>query len=85
MREKRVWAGFSFLQSGIDSDAELFCVPVDDDGSEEIEACHAIVLTFGSAVTDFALASDAQGVFQGVVSLAFIQSDLGAALHVRIE
>ena len=40
---------------------------MDDDGGEEVEACHAEVLTFGGAVADFTLATDAEGVFQGVV------------------
>ena len=50
----------------------MFAVPVDDDGGEEVEACHAEVLTFGGAVADFTLATDAEGVFQGVVCFAFV-------------
>ena len=60
-------------------------VPVDDDGGEQVEACHAEVLPFCCAVADFALAADAEGVFQGVMRLAFVQPDLGAALHVGVE
>jgi hypothetical protein len=36
-------------------------VPVNDDGGEQVQACHAEVLTLGCAVADFALAPDAQG------------------------
>lgn len=39
----------------------------------------------GGAVADFTLASDPQGVFQGVMGFTFVQPDLGAALHVRIK
>ncbi len=60
-------------------------VPVDDDGGEQVEACHAEVLSFTGAVADFALAADAQGVFQGMVGFAFVQPDLGASLHVGVE
>ncbi len=65
--------------------AELFCVPVDDDGGEEVETRHAVMLTFRGAVADFALSPDTQGVFEGVVSLTFVQADIGAALHIGIE
>jgi hypothetical protein len=64
---------------------KVFAVPVYDDGSEEVEACHAEVLTLSGAVADFALATDAEGVFQGMVNFAFIQTDLSAALHVGVE
>ena len=37
----------------------MFGVPVDDDGGEQIEACHAEVLPFGGPVADFPLAADA--------------------------
>jgi hypothetical protein len=64
---------------------EMLGVPVDDDGGEQVEACHAEVLAFGCSVADFTLAADAEGVFQSVMGLAFVQPDLGAALHVGIE
>ncbi len=60
-------------------------VPVDDDGGEEVQSGHAIMLRFGSAVADFALPTDAQSVFQGVMRFAFVEADLGAALHIGIE
>lgn len=44
-----------------DSLPEMFGVPVDDDGGEQIEACHSEVLPFGGPVADFALAADAEG------------------------
>jgi len=64
---------------------EVLGVPVDDDGDEQVETDHAIVLTLGGTVADFALPPDAQGVFQGVMGLTLVQSDLGPALHVGIE
>ena len=60
-------------------------VPVDNNRSEQVQAGHAEVLTFGGSVADFPLATDAQGIFQGVVCLTLVQTDLCAALHVRIE
>ena len=64
---------------------EVLGVPVDDDGGEEVETGHAVVLPFGGAIPDFTLPPDAQGVLQGVMGLAFVQSDLSPALHVGIE
>ncbi|MGF6862463.1 hypothetical protein ABIE69_003051 [Rhodobacteraceae bacterium MBR-64] len=55
---------------------EVFGVPVDNDGGEQVETGHAIVLTLGRAIPDFALASDAQSVFQCVMRLALVQADL---------
>ena len=43
---------------------EVLGVPVDDDGGEKIETGHAVVLTLGSAIPDFTLSPDAQGVFR---------------------
>jgi hypothetical protein len=63
----------------------MLCVPVDDDGGEQIEACHAEVLPFGGPVANFTLAADAEGVLEGMMGLAFVEPDLGAALHVGIE
>ena len=64
---------------------EVLGVPVDDDGGEQVETGHAVVLSLCGAIADFALPPDAQGVFQGVVCLALVQADLGPALHVGIE
>lgn len=64
---------------------EVFGVPVDDDGGEQVETCHAVVLPLCGTVADFALPPDAQGVFQGVMGLTLVQADLGPALHVRVE
>ena len=63
----------------------MLCVPVDDDRSEEVQPCHAEVLAFGGAITDFTLAADAEGVLQGMMGLALVQADLGASLHVGFE
>ena len=63
VRQKIGWTVQSLAFSPVDGLAEVFGVPVDDDGGEQIEACHAEVLAFGGAVADFTLAADAQGVF----------------------
>lgn len=65
--------------------AEMLGVPIDNDRGEQVEACHPEVLAFGGSVADFALATDAEGVFQGMMGRAFVQADLGAALHVGIK
>lgn len=60
-------------------------VPIDDDCSQKIQACHPVVLTFGSSVADFTLPANAKCVLQGVMRLTFVQTDLGAALHVGVQ
>ena len=44
-------------------------VPVDDDGSEQVEASHAIVLSLCGAVADFSLSPDPEGVFRFKIML----------------
>lgn len=68
----------SFMLSLRDGVSEMLGVPIDDDGGEQVQTCHAEVLTFGGPVTDFALAANPEGVFQGVVSLPFVQPNLCA-------
>ena len=65
--------------------AEMFGVPIDDDGGEQVQPGHPEVLSFAGAVADFALTADAQGVFQSMMRLALVETDLGAALHVGVE
>ena len=57
----------------------MFGIPINDDGGEKVKACHAEVLALGGAIADFTLSTDTQGVFQGVMRFAFVQTDLGAA------
>jgi len=64
---------------------EMLGVPVDDDGRQQVQPCHAVVLTFDGPIADFALPPDAQGVLEGMMSFALVQTDLGTALHVCIE
>ena len=85
MRQKLWRAVEPFAFSGFDRVAEVFRIPVDDDRSQQVETGHSVVLSFGGAVADFTLASNAQGIFQRVMRLAFVQADLGAALHVNVE
>ena len=66
------WAVQTFAFSACDGLSEELGVPVDDDCGEQIEACHAEVLGFGGAVADFALVTNTQGVFQGMMSLTLI-------------
>lgn len=47
--------------------AEVDGVPIDDDCGEQVEAGDTIVLAFSGAVTDFALATDAQRVLERMV------------------
>lgn len=55
------------------------CVPVDDGGSEQVEAGNPVVLALGGSIADLALAADAQGILQRVVRLALVEADMGAA------
>ncbi len=42
-------------------------------------------MLFSGAITDFALATDAQRIFQGVMRLALVQANLGTTLHVGVQ
>ena len=64
---------------------EMGGIPVNDDGGEQVEPSHAVVLALAGAVTDFALASDPQRVREGVMSLALVQAGVGSALHIGVE
>lgn len=64
---------------------EVLGVPVDDDGGEQVETGHTVVLPLGGAVPDFTLSPDAQSVFQGVMGLTLVQANLGPPLHVGVE
>ena len=64
---------------------EVLGVPIDDDRGQQVETCHAVVLAFGGAIPDFALAANAKGVFQGVVRLPLIKTNIGTSLHIGIK
>lgn len=55
-------------------------IPVDDDGGEQVEAGHAVVLAFACAVADFALAAVPEGILGGVVRFAFLRVPPGNRL-----
>ena len=48
--------------------AEMGGIPVNDDGCEQVEPSHAVVLALARAVADFALAPDAERVFERVMT-----------------
>ncbi|GEM_PF-3470119 len=50
--------------------AEMGGIPVNDDGGEQVEPGHEVVLSFACAVAEFALAPDAERVLERVMSLA---------------
>lgn len=85
MREKIGWCFQTGLFPLRDRDAELFCIPVYYDGGEQVQPGDTEVLTFSGAVADFSLSADPQGILQGVMRLAFIETDLSTALHIGIE
>ena len=63
--------------------AEMGGIPVNDDGGEQVEPSHAVVLSLAGAVADFALSPDPECVLEGVMSLALVQAGVGSALSVR--
>ena len=69
-------SGASALGEGV---AQAHGVPVDDDGGEQVEAGHAVVLALGGAVPDLALAADAKRVFQRMMGLSLENQDQGRA------
>ena len=65
--------------------AEMGGIPVNDDGGEQVEPGHAVVLALAGAVADFALAPDPERVLERVMSLALVQAGVGSALHIGVE
>ena len=43
--------------SRCDGLAQVLCVPVDNDRGQQVEPSHAVMLTLGGVVTDFALSA----------------------------
>ena len=60
---------------------QLQRIPVDDDGGQQIEPSHAVVLTLAGAVTQFAALVEVDGTLQGVVGFSLVQAVLGAPTH----
>ena len=52
---------------------------------EQVQPGHSKVLALGCSITDFTLATNAQGAFQRMMRFALIQADLGSALHIGIQ
>ena len=65
--------------------AEMLGVPIDDNRGQQVQPGHAEVLPLAGSVADFALATDPEGILQGVMGLTLVQADLGTALHVGVE
>ena len=65
--------------------AETGCIPVNDDGGEQVKPGHAIVLALAGPIAAFTLATEAERVLQSVVSLALVQAGVGSALYIGIE
>ena len=64
---------------------EMGGIPIDDDGGEQVESGHAVVLALARAVADFTLAADPERVLEGVMGLALVQAGVGPALHIGVE
>ena len=65
--------------------AEMGGIPVNDDGGEQVEPGHAVVLALAGAVADFAMAPDPERVLERVMSLALVQAGVGSVLHIGVE
>lgn len=63
----------------------MFRVPIDDDGGEQVQTSHAVVLTLGGSMADSALTTNAQGIFQSVVHHPLIQNNIGTSLHTGMK
>ena len=85
MPEQVVWCIQAFALTLQDCFAELIRIPEDDDCREQIQAGQTEMLTFCGPIPDLALTANPQGVLQGMMCFALIQSDGGPALHVYIE
>ena len=62
MRQEVWWAVEPGPAAGGDGVAEMLGIPVDDDGGEQVETRHTVMLPLGSTVADFTLPPDTQGV-----------------------
>lgn len=65
--------------------AKMFGVPINGDRGQQVKSGQVIVLPFRSSVSDFALATDTEGVFQRMMRLTLVQADLCAALQVGVQ
>ena len=70
---------------GEDGLAELQRVPVDDDRDQQVEAGDPVVLSFRGSVSQFAALVEVDRALEGMVSLALVQSNLGASAHVGVR
>ena len=52
-----------------DGVAEMLGVPKDNDRRQQVEASYTEMLSFAGSIADFTLASDAQGVLEGMMGL----------------
>ena len=75
----------AFASATGDGLAEMLGVPVYDNRGQQIQPGHPEVLSLAASVADFALAADPEGVLQGMVGFALVQTDLGTALHIGVE
>ena len=85
MRHEVGGAVQAFASATGDGLAEMLGVPVYDNRGQQIQPGHPEVLSLAGSVADFALAADPEGVLQGMVGFALVQTDLGTALHVSVE
>ena len=53
--------------------------------ARRLSPANAVMLALSGPITDFTLSPDTQGIFQSVMGFAFVEPDLGAALHVGIK
>ncbi len=65
--------------------AKMFGVPINDGRGQQVKPDHTIVLPFRSSASDFAMATDTEGVFKCMMCLTLVQADLCAALHVGVR
>jgi hypothetical protein len=68
-----------------DGFSKMLGVPVNDDGCEQFQPCHAKVLSFGCKVVEFALVSGTQSILEGVMGFTFVEADPGTALHIGVK
>lgn len=74
---QQVWGAIQSGSAAIrDCVTEVFGVPIDNGGGQEVQPSHAEVLTFGCPVADFALAADSQGILEGMMGLTLVEADL---------
>ena len=78
------WQSFTGHGQPGDDLSDLPSVPVDDDGSEEVQAGDPVVLCLGRPIADLTALVEADGTLERMMGLAFVEPHLRPSLEVEV-